>query len=103
MGAESRFETEQMPIDKARDLLANLPELLAEEKRAIALTKEGEPVLALMSWDLFESLIETMEIMADPDMMPVVHRAIKYMDEESLIPLEKITDQLQTDEYKAGE
>ena len=28
-----------------------------------------EPVLAVMPWDLFESIVETLEIMGDMDMM----------------------------------
>ena len=91
-------EPEQVPIAKARDMLMDLPKILAEDKRAIALTQEGERVLAVMSWDLFESLIETIDILGDPDMMPVIHREIKDMDETNLIPLEQVRVELETDE-----
>ena len=59
-------ETEQIPIVKARAMLTKLPEQLAAEDRAVAVTRNGKPVLAVMHWDLFESIVETMDIMGRP-------------------------------------
>ena len=71
----SEYGMEEISIAKARAMLSRLPELLSAESRAVALTRHGKPVMAMMSWDLFESITETMDIMGDPDLMtPSKHR-----------------------------
>ena len=64
-----RKQAEQIPIAQARAELTQLPERLSAENRTVALTRYGEPVLPVMPWDLFESIVETLEVMADMDMM----------------------------------
>ncbi len=54
MAIISEYETERIPIGEARAMLIQLPEMLTAEKGAIALTRYNKPVLAVMSWDLFE-------------------------------------------------
>ena len=66
MDAFSDYETERIPIGKARAMLDQLPERLKSENGAIALTRHNKLVLSVMSWDLFESIVETLEIMGDP-------------------------------------
>jgi PHD/YefM family antitoxin component YafN of YafNO toxin-antitoxin module len=78
-------------------MLDRLPELLAEENRAVALTRPGKPVLAVMRWDLFESVIETLEIMGDPDMMASIGRGIADADENLLITMEQLKAELGID------
>ena len=43
-----------MPIIKVRDKLTSLPETLACAPGALAVTRRGEPVLAILSWELYE-------------------------------------------------
>ena len=54
---------------QARKILTQLPERLAEMGSAVPLTRRGEPVMALMPWDLFEAIQETLEILTDPGQM----------------------------------
>ncbi len=97
MATYSEYETEFIPIVRARAMLTKLPELLAEENRAVALTRHGNPVLAVMPWDLFESIMETLEIMGDPDMMAALRQGIKDVQEGNLIPLEQVISKLNSD------
>jgi prevent-host-death family protein len=46
----------ELPITEARHALTSLPERLAEDPGAVAITRRGKPVLAVMSWDLYESI-----------------------------------------------
>ncbi len=46
---------------------------------AIKITRHGKPVLAVLSWDLYESVVETMEIMSDPEMMAAFRQGVKEM------------------------
>jgi PHD/YefM family antitoxin component YafN of YafNO toxin-antitoxin module len=82
-------DTERMSIVKARAMLTQLPELLSAENRAVALTRRGKPVLALMPWELFESIVETMEIMGDAEMMETLRRSIRDVQEGNLVSIEE--------------
>ncbi len=97
MTAYRDYGTEQIPIVKARAIITQLPERLAAENQAVALTRHGKPVLAVMPWELFESVIETMEVMGDPEMMAALRRGIKDLQEGKLKPLEEVKAELVAD------
>lgn len=83
---------------EARNRLTSLPEELEKDKAsgAIAVTRRGKPVLAIMSWELYESLIETLEIMSDPEMMAALRQDISDVKAGNSrgIPLEQIKAEL---------
>ena len=68
--------TKSMGMIDARKRLTSLPEEFSQtpELGAIAVTRRGKPVLAVLSWDLYESLLETMEVMGDPELMKALRR-----------------------------
>jgi len=66
----------KMPIVEARKRLTRIPEELANNQEVIEITRRGEPVLALISWDFYESLMETMEVMADEELMALLRKSI---------------------------
>ena len=77
--AEAR---KQLP--KLADALEKHPEI-----GAVKITRHGKPVLAVLSWDLYESVVETMEIMSDPELMAAFRQGVKEMAEGKAIPLEQ--------------
>ena len=83
-----------MPIIKARDRLTSLPEELAEEPGAIAVTRRGEPVLAILPWELYESIVETLEILSDEELMVALRESIKEASEGAAIPWERAKQEL---------
>lgn len=78
-----------IPITEARYALTSLPERLAQEPGAVAVTRRGKPVLALMPWELYESIVETLEIMGDESLMAVLRQGIKEAEEGQGIPWEE--------------
>lgn len=60
----------------------------------MAVTRLGKPVLALMSWDVYESLLETMEILGDEEMMAAFRQGVKEMQEGKFIPWQEVKRQL---------
>ena len=94
MATFSEYETERIPIGEARAMLTQLPEKLKVENGAIALTRYNKPVLAVMSWDLFESIVETLEVMGDPEMMTALRRGIQDAREGNLVPFEEVKAEL---------
>ncbi len=60
-----------MPITEARRLLSRLHRRLSPQE-TISITSRGKQVLAIMPWDLYETMSETLEILGDPAMMKAV-------------------------------
>jgi antitoxin YefM len=79
---------DSISITEARDLLTQLPEELAEHNQAIAVTRRGEPVMALMPWELYATIEETLEVLADPELMDALRQSIREVAEGKLIPWE---------------
>ncbi|HEY6401189.1 MAG TPA: type II toxin-antitoxin system prevent-host-death family antitoxin [Blastocatellia bacterium] len=86
--------TIQLPIIKARDRLTSLPEELAEESGAIAVTRRGEPVLAILPWDLYESIMETLEILGDEELMDALRQSIKEASEGQTVSWDRAKQEL---------
>ncbi len=83
-----------IPITEARHELTSLPERLAENPGAIAITRRGKPVLAVMPWDLYESMMETLEILGDENLMALLRQGIKEMKAGEGIPWEQAREEL---------
>ena len=54
-----------LTITEARQKLLELPEQLTEEP--VIITKHGKPVMTAMSYQQFESLLETLSILSDTE------------------------------------
>ena len=80
----------------ARKRLPELADTLEKhpEIGAVKITRRGKPVLAVLSWDLYESVVETMEIMSDPELMAAFRQGVKEMEEGKAIPLEQFKREL---------
>ncbi len=92
--AQSDHGTENISLVEAGSILPELPKRLADEGRAMAITRHGKPVLAVMSWELFESIAETLEIMSDDDMMTALQQGMKDARQGNLIPLDQVVADL---------
>lgn len=75
---------------EARRKLTTLPEELNGriEDNAIAVTRRGKPVLAIMTWELFEAIYETLEIMGNEGLMRSLRQSIKEVREGKTISWE---------------
>lgn len=79
-----------LPMTQARHELTSLPERLAEEPGAVAVTRRGEPVLAILPWDLYESLLETLEVLSDDDLTTSLRQSLKEAARGETVPWEKV-------------
>ncbi len=77
-----------MPISEARAQLMTLASALGKEQNTVKVTKRGEPVLAIIPWEVYESLMETMEIMGDTELMAQLHNSIREIEEDRTISWE---------------
>ncbi len=67
---------EKLTITEARNRFMKLPDQ-ASKDQVIAVTRRNKEVLAVLSWDLYEGLMETLEIMSDPKLMKLLKNGLK--------------------------
>jgi len=86
-----------IPIMQAREKLTRLPEEFAQqpETDAVAVTRRGKPVLAIMPWELYEAIVETLEVMGDDDLMEALRRGIRDVEDGNVIPWEEAQKELE--------
>jgi prevent-host-death family protein len=80
-----------MSIAEARDKLTTLPGRFEEanEEDVVVVTRHNKPVLAIMSWELYDTLIETLEVLGDPALMSELRQSIKQALAGDTIPWEQ--------------
>lgn len=68
-----------IPITTARHELTSLPELLAKDPGAVTITRRGKPVLAVLPWEMYETLLETLEVLGDQELMDTLRRSLQEL------------------------
>ena len=70
------------PIRDLRQNISRIADQLAEEPDAgaITVTRRGEPVLAVMSWNLYESIVETLEVLGDEALVAELRQGIREVE-----------------------
>jgi len=79
-------ETKELTTVDARRELTKLPEKLVANPATVAVTRRGKPVLAIMTWDDYQTIIETIEILGDDEATEQLRRSIKEVKEGKTIP-----------------
>ena len=93
MSTTNSYTEAGLSIAEARNRLTRLPEEL-DERGAVTVTRHGKPVLAVMSYDLYDSLMETLEIMSDPKQMAVLRQSIHEANEGRTVEWQKVKQEL---------
>ena len=76
----------QLTISEARRGLLDLPEKLARvPERAVSITRRGRPVLAVMPWEFYESLIETLDVLSDPETASALRESLAALKRGRLV------------------
>ena len=69
-----------MQLSEARNVFSTLPDTLGEEQEALTVTRRGKPVLAVLAYDAYEALVETLEIVTDKPTMDALTEGIRQVD-----------------------
>ncbi len=71
-----------LTITEAREQLTKLPDQFAEKKtpEPVTVTRHGVPVLAILPWELYESLVETLDILSDPEAMAQFRASVAALE-----------------------
>lgn len=83
-------------ISEIRDAITHLPEKFEQEQEpeAVKVTRRGKPVLAILPWDLYESIMETLDVMSDPELMAAFRAGLKDIEECRIILLDDALKEL---------
>ena len=81
-----------LTIQEAQQQLLDLPNELVAEPAII--TQDGKPVMVAMSLEQFESLLETIDIIADREFMAQLREGIRQADAGETISLEELKAKL---------
>ena len=97
---DARRVTQLVPAEDLAELLPSLRKILnANPDAVIAITSQGKPVMALLSWGSWEetedmaATWETLEITADPNAMAALHQS-QSEGADTLIPGDVAAQQL---------
>ena len=81
----------QIQISEARRRLNALHKEMGPDE-TLSITSRGKQVFALMPWDLYESFIETIEIMGDPKLMKALKNGMQDIQSGRVTSWEKVTE-----------
>ncbi len=81
-------------ISEIREAITRLPERFEQEPEAVAITRHGKPVMAILPWDLYESIMETLEVMEDAELMAAFRRGVQELAEGKGRPWEDVKREL---------
>jgi len=70
------IQMQKIPITEARNKIMKLPDQAAKHE-ILAVTRRNKEVMAVMSWELYEGLLETLEVLSDPKLMDDLKKGIE--------------------------
>lgn len=67
---------QKISITEARNKFMKLPDQAAKDQ-ILAITRRNKEVMAVMSWEMYEGLLETLEVLSDPELMKHLRTGIE--------------------------
>jgi antitoxin YefM len=100
MNKQSQVE-HTMSISQVQDKITRLPEQFAEDPEAVTVTRHGKPVMAILPFNEYqslvetvESLMETIEILQDKELMAAFRQGVQELAEGKGRPLDEVLKDL---------
>ena len=83
-----------VPVSEARSRLTQLANELADSQESVTITSRGKPMLAMIGYELYESIMETLEIMSDPDLMAQLRKSLEEARSGEVIDIDEVEREL---------
>ncbi len=80
--------------DTRNRLLEIVDQIEREPSTVVAVSKRGKPVMTLISTDVYESLVETLEIISEPKTFAQLRKSIEEARKRDTIPWKKVKAEL---------
>jgi len=79
-----------IPLSEAKAGFSRLIDEISKTHTAFQITRGGVPEGVLLSAEEYESLLETLEILSDPELMRQIHQSIRDMKKGGLLTHEEV-------------
>lgn len=85
--------TRFLTISEARKQLLEMPETLQDEP--VIITRHGKPVMAALSYEQFESLAETVDLLGDPAFVADLRESLAQAEQGERVSLAEVRFRLE--------
>lgn len=89
-------------ISEIREVITRLPEQFEEDLEEVTVTRHGKPVMTILPTKTYrelvetvESLLETLDILQDKELMQSFREGVQAMQEGKVTPLDEIFKRLE--------
>jgi len=88
----------EMALMKVREKLPGLNrELKRSPRTVVRITHRGKPSMALMSLELYETLVETLDLMSDPAAVRALRKSLRDIEARRVRTLDEVARRLGLD------
>ena len=84
-----------IPLSEAKARLSEIVKDVSETEEVITISRGGVPVTVMMSVEEYESLMETLDILSDPELMEAVRIGLEQEKKGQVVSLEEVLRGLQ--------
>lgn len=85
----------EIALMTARDKLTGLSrELQKNPKTVVRITHRGKPAMALMSAELYDTILETLDVLSDPAMVEALRKSLGDIEAGRVHTLDEVADRL---------
>jgi antitoxin YefM len=85
----------ELALMEARERLSGLNrELQARPDTVVRITNRGKPALALLSAELYDSLIEALDVLSDPEAADALRKSLSDIHAGRVHSLEEVAERL---------
>jgi antitoxin YefM len=81
-------------LAEIREEIMSLPNYFEQEPAVVTVTRQGQPVMAILPWELYASLLETLEVMNDVELRAAFHRGLLDLAEGKGLAWEEVKKNL---------
>ena len=79
-----------VPVTRLKKDIMDLVTEVSEFDERITITKDGEPAVVMVNAEVFEGLLETLEVLSDKKTMAGIRRSLKDIEEGRLMTMEEV-------------
>ena len=85
---------QELPITEARAKLTQIANDLVDSQDTVTVTNRGRPVMTLIGYEMYESIMESLEIMSDPALMAQLRQSLQEARSRDVIGLDQVEREL---------
>ena len=85
---------QELPITEARARLTQIANDLVDSQDTVTVTNCGKPVMTLIGYEMYESIMESLEIMGDPALMAQLRQSLQEARSGDVIGLDQVEREL---------